>query len=141
MERSRTIDVKDCIKLMRSFSLSSTVRSHPRFDYEKIKDDILGRNYTLSLVFIGNIRAKKLNYKYRGKSYIPNVLSFPLNNDRGEIYITPKTAKAEAKKHGLTGLSYIVYLYVHALLHLKGLKHGKKMEKLEKKFCQKYNII
>ena len=25
---------------MRSFSLSSTVRSHPRFDYEKIKDDI-----------------------------------------------------------------------------------------------------
>ena len=48
---------------MEHFILSSTVRSYPRFEYDRIKNDILGENYTLSLVFIGIARAKKLNKK------------------------------------------------------------------------------
>ncbi len=63
------------------------VRSIPNHPYGEIATDILGRKYNLTLAFIGETRAKALNTKHRGKSYTPNVLSFPLTADTGEIYI------------------------------------------------------
>lgn len=92
--------------------------------WKKIKNEVLGKEYDLSIVFAGNALMKKLNKTYRKKPEAANVLSFPLSRKEGEIFINKKLAKQK---------DYIDYLFIHSLLHLKGFKHGKKMEKEEKK--------
>lgn len=125
---------------MQTFSLGSTVRSYPKLPYEAIKKDILGNTYELSLVFVGETRARLLNKEYRNKTYVPNVLSFPLTETAGEIYIAPAVAKKEAKKFDMTVTGYIGFLFIHGLLHLKGHDHGDTMEKAEKRYVSKYNL-
>ena len=125
---------------METFSLSTTVKKYPTHPYETIKNDILGKKYTLSLAFIGSTQAQRLNREHRKKTYVPNVLSFPLTDDTGEIFITPTVALKEAKKFAMTVDGYIGFLFVHALLHLKGFDHGDTMEKAEKKYCGTYNL-
>ncbi len=123
-----------------SFTRLNTARSYPNHPYKKIKDAILGESYELTLVFVGKERALSLNQKYRKATYIPNVLSFPLTKSVGEIYITPALAKKEAEKFDMTQNGYIAYLYIHGLLHLKGMSHGATMEKAEKRFLKQFKI-
>jgi len=110
----------------------------PRSFFGLAKDEILGKNYELSLAFIGDTRSRSLNKKWRKKNYIPNVLSFPLGDDMGEVFINLRKAKSEAKDFEMTPKVFIKYLYIHALLHLKGLDHGTKMDKLEEKYLKKF---
>lgn len=124
-----------------TFTLTSTVRNHPHFPYEKMKRDILGASYQLSLAFVGAKRAQLLNQQYRKKDYVPNVLSFPLSHTIGEIYICPAVAKSEAAKFELSVAGYVAYLFIHGLLHLKGHDHGATMEKLEQRYLRKYSIV
>lgn len=120
--------------------LTASVKTYPTLPYQKMKDDILGREYRLSLVFVGATRARALNENYRGKTYVPNVLSFPLDTETGEIYICPQVAKREAKKFSLSVPGYIGYLFIHGLYHLKGHDHGDTMDALEAKAVKKYGI-
>ncbi len=122
------------------FSIGKTIRSYPKLPYEEIKNDVLGRSYSLSLVFVGPDRARTLNIKSRKKTYVPNVLSFPLDKTHGEIFITSKIAEKEAPARGTTTDGYIGFLFIHAVLHLKGLRHGDTMDRLEKKYYTKYNF-
>jgi probable rRNA maturation factor len=125
---------------MEHFALTATTKSYPQLPYVKMKDDILGKKYDLSLAFVGAIRAQKLNAEHRNKTYIPNVLSFPLEENAGEVFIAPVVAKKEARKFDMTVNGYIGFLFIHALLHLKGLDHGDTMDKAEKKYCLKYGL-
>jgi len=125
---------------METFTLTSKARSYPKLPYHTIKDDILGKKYVLSLSFVGGTTAQKLNKQYRNKTYVPNVLSFPLDEAMGEIFITPTVAAKEAHKYHMTKNGYIGFLFIHALLHLKGLDHGDTMDTAEKKYCLKYNL-
>lgn len=125
---------------MSGLSITATTRTFPKLPYAAMKNDVLGAEYSLSLVFIGATRAQKLNQTYRKKSYVPNVLSFPLTKTHGEIFITPSVAKFEANKYNLSTRAYIGYLYIHALLHLKGYTHGAKMDKAEIVYSQKYSL-
>ena len=97
----------------------------PRLPFDRAKEMILGKNYELSLVFVGNNLARKLNKIYRNKDKPANVLSFALDKHLGEIFINLAKAKTDA---GVT------LLLIHALLHLKGLQHSSKMESEERKF-------
>jgi rRNA maturation RNase YbeY len=128
-------------KFMENFFISSTARAYPRLSYEDIKNDILGKNYVLSLTFIGSIRARALNKTHRGKTYVPNVLSFPLDTAVGEIFIAPVIAKKEAPKFSMTHRTYVGFLFIHACLHLKGYQHGDTMDRAEKKYCKKYALV
>ncbi len=123
-----------------STSITHTTKTFPKLPYEVMKDDILGKSYELTLVFIGERRARMLNLTHRKKSYVPNVLSFPLLPTAGEIYIAPKVAEKEAHKFDMTPTGYIGFLFIHGLLHLKGYPHGDTMEKAEKKFVYKYAL-
>ncbi len=125
---------------MAHFSLSNTVRTYPNWPYKTIKDTILGKNYELSLAFVGKLRAQKLNMQYRQKDYIPNVLSFPLDGSTGEIYICQEVAKRQAKDFDLSIDGYIAYLFIHGCVHLKGHDHGATMDKLEQKYLKQFHI-
>jgi probable rRNA maturation factor len=105
-----------------------------------MKEAILGKQYVLSLTFVGEKRAASLNQSYRQKSYVPNVLSFPLTQTAGEIFICPTEAKREAASFGLTPSGYVAYLFIHGCLHLKGHDHGDTMDKLERKYLKAFNI-
>ncbi len=113
---------------------------YPSFPYAKMAKDILGASYTVSLAFVGPKTAQKLNHEYRGKTYVPNVLAFPLDEHNGEIFITPSVAHKEAHSFSLSKDGYIGYLFIHALLHLKGYDHGDTMEKAEKRYMTKYRL-
>ena len=119
-------------------TLSHTTRSYPRLPYQKIKDEALGKRYQLSLVFVGEGKAREINQTTRNKTYTPNVLSFPLSKNSGEIFISPSVAKREARKFGHSYNRHVAFLFIHGLLHLKGLDHGKKMESLEQKYLKRF---
>ena len=130
---------------MPPFSITQTVKTIPTFPYETMKNDILGKKYSLSVSFVGPTRAQKLNAEYRKKTYTPNVLSFPLGDDCGEIVICPEVANREASTYSHSKDGHIAFLYIHGLLHLKGYDHQTDeehatMERLERKYVKKYDI-
>lgn len=126
---------------METFSVQSTVKTYPaKLPYEEIKNKILGKKYELSLMFVGKARAAALNISYRKKTYTPNVLSFPLDEQTGEIFICPKVADKEAHKFDLSKEGYVAFLFIHGCLHLKGYDHGDTMDTLERKFLKAFNI-
>ena len=94
----------------------------------KVKNQVLGEKYDLSFSYVENGEMRRLNKIYRQKDYPANVLSFPLSPNEGEILINKKF-----QKNGV--LSF--YLFIHSLLHLSGLKHGKKMDKKEVEIMRK----
>ena len=103
-------------------------------DFVAIKEKILGKKYELSLVFVGEKTAKKLNKQYRSKTYVPNILSFPISETSGEIFICLKTISKECKEFDMSPIQYEKFLFIHGCLHLTGLDHGEEMEKQENKF-------
>lgn len=124
-----------------NLTISSTVKKYPKLAYLDFKNAILGKKYQLSLAFVGSKRARSINIASRQKSYVPNVLSFPLSEDQGEIFICPDVAKSESVKFELSEDGYISYLFIHGLLHLQGHDHGETMDNLEKKFLKKFKIV
>lgn len=124
-----------------SLTIQNTTRATlPRHPYEAIADSILGKSYNATLIFVGRDRARNLNQRYRNKSYVPNVLSFPLSSTTGEVYICLEVAKREANKFDMTYSQYVAFLLIHGALHLKGHDHGATMEKLERKHLSAFGI-
>lgn len=127
-------------KIMTTLAIASSIKTYPTWPYEAMKNSVLGKNYILSLSFVGPKKAQILNQTYRQKDYVPNVLSFPLDSKVGEIVICPMVAKTEAKNFNLTPDGYIAYLFIHGLVHLKGHDHGEAMDKLEAKYLKQFKI-
>lgn len=106
----------------------------------KIAQEILGSSYETSIAFVGDKRARKLNATYRQKTYVPNVLSFPLDKNSGEIFLNLHKVEQETKKFNMPYKKLCLYMLIHGMLHLKGHDHGPKMDALEQKFLQKFYI-
>lgn len=104
-----------------------------------IKNDILGKKYSLSIAVVGERKSQELNKKWRKKDKPTNVLSFSLTRTSGEIILCPKVIKKEAKDFDKTFKEFFVFLVIHGMLHLKGLEHSSRMERAEKFYCQKYD--
>ncbi len=102
-----------------------------------IKNNILGKKYELSLVFADKKTVVKLNQQYRNKDYTPNILSFPYSKNTGEIFIHLPTAKKQAPDFDMDFDTYLVFLFIHGCLHLKGMEHSSTMEEYEKKILNK----
>ena len=126
-----------------SLSISSTVKSAPRIDgalFERMKDKVLGKSYDLSLVFVGKIRAQKLNKEHRQKNYATDILSFEIDENMGEIVIHPPAALKKAAEFGRTFENYLKFLFIHGLFHLKGFDHSSRMESEEQKIRRIFKI-
>lgn len=108
-------DLKNSVKLS---CLSPATRT-------KIKNVILGPSYDLSLAFIGSQESRRLNKLYRGKNKPADVLSFPLTTAAGEILIDRDLIQTPGRA---------LFLFIHGLLHLKGLNHGSTMMAEEKRW-------
>ncbi len=104
----------------------------------KIAQEILGASYEASVAFVGDQRARQLNITYRQKTYVPNVLSFPLDKDSGEIFLNLRKVEQETKKFNMPYKKLCLYMLIHGMLHLKGYDHGPKMDALEQKFLRKF---
>lgn len=111
----------------------------PNLPYLKIKNEILGEHFELNISFIGPTLALDLNKKYRNKDYIPNILTFPLDKNSGEIYICKSVAKKQYKDFELSYQNYLILLVIHGCLHLKGVEHGSIMEAKEHELTKKYS--
>ena len=74
------------------------------------------------------------------KDYPTNILSFPLDETSGEIYISLLTVRRDAKKFAMTYQKFLQLLMVHGMLHLKGYDHGSTMERIEAKFRKQFGI-
>lgn len=123
------------------FTITNTTKSTlPRVPFLTIKERVLGKKYELSLAFVGLKTSRSLNEKYRGKNKPTNVLSFGLDKYSGEIFITPEVAAKEMKKFGMKYEHFIAYLFIHGMLHLKGMEHGSTMERQEKKFLKEFQF-
>lgn len=120
-----------------NFAIANTARhSLPRVPFSMMKEKVLGKEYTLSLVFVPPGKMQKLNHQYRDKDTPTDILSFPLSKKNGEIYICMSVVKKKAPQFGMETSTYLPFLFVHGMLHLQGQDHSKKMEALEKKFCK-----
>lgn len=105
-----------------------------------IKNDILGKKYSLSIVFVDQEKSRELNKKYRNKDKATNVLSFALRKNMGELVLCSDVIKKEAasKKFGRDFDELVGFLVIHGMLHLKGLEHSSRMEEAEEKYDKKY---
>ena len=110
----------------------------PSLPFVLIKNEILGKNYSLSIAFITEAQSKKINNTYRKINKPTNILSFPLTKTGGEILLCPALIKTQTKKFGRNFRELLGFLVIHGCLHLKGIEHGATMERSEEKYDQKY---
>lgn len=121
--------------------IKTTVRGPvPRLPFAEMTTKALGGEYELSLVVCGDKLARSINTKYRRKTYAANVLSFPLNKKEGEIFLNIRAAEREATKYGVRMPARLALLFVHGLLHLKGLPHGRTMETQERNILRAFKL-
>lgn len=126
---------------MSKFTINNETNSPiPAVDFSAIKNAALGTKYSLNLIFTTSAKIKKLNTIYRNKKCATDILSFPLSDTEGEIYISLKEARAESKKFDRNYDNFIAFLFVHGCTHLKGHDHGVIMEDVEIKLREQFKI-
>jgi probable rRNA maturation factor len=115
----------------------------PTLPFVEVKNEIMGEDYELSLFFPNIKYATELHMKWKKKPGPANILSFPLDDAEGEIFLSLSQARKEAPKYGRSYKQHLLFLFIHGCLHLKGMTHGAKMEQQERfwydKFEQKLN--
>lgn len=117
-----------------SLSITNTTKGKlPRLPFAKITEAVLGKEYDCSLVIVSSRKSQELNRTYRGKDSATNILSFPLDENEGEIFLDLKKARKDAPNFERSYTNFIGFLFIHGLFHLKGMDHGTKMENAEKK--------
>ncbi len=98
--------------------------------FKRIKEKVLGKSYELSVAIVSPAESRRITKKTKRKDKVSNVLAFPLSKNSGEIILCPAAA----------GDYTLGYLFIHGALHLKGLKHGARMDIAEEKVLQRFNI-
>ena len=95
----------------------------------------MGDRYDLSVAIIQPAAMRRaMKYKKltpnKPRSYVSNVLSFPLSKNSGEILICKSAAKPYT----------VEYLFIHGCFHLKGHKHSATMENEERKVLARFSL-
>lgn len=129
------------MKTREDISISYETKGRPpRLPFSDIKDAMLGKRYELSILFATPATSKRLNKSLRGKNKSTNVLSFELSKTSGELVLDLTQIKKEVPEFLIPYRDLVGWLFVHGLLHLKGMDHGDIMDKSEKKFCKKFGF-
>lgn len=110
----------------------------PSLPFVRVKDEILGKKFELSLAFVDRTTMQKLSKEYKGDNSHTNILTFPLDTNEAEIVMNLQTIRSVAKNFGMLYHEHLLFLFIHGCLHLKGYKHGSEMEALEEKLLWKF---
>ena len=126
---------------MGNFTISNIARARiPRAVFSVMKDAIVGKRYDLSVAVVDARRMRAANFAFRKKNAVTDVLAFPYSKACGEILLHVPSIRKNAKKFLLSCTDYQKYVFIHALLHLKGHVHGRTMEKLEDTWSVAFSI-
>ena len=104
------------------------------------------KNKEVSIAFVGDARIRELNYRYRGKDRVTDVLAFgSLDEDLGEIIICYAQIKRQAPQFSKSVKEELIFILVHGLLHLLGhedstAKGKEEMERLGKEFIRNVGL-
>ena len=112
----------------------------PRALLLSMKNEVLGVDYELSVVFVDRRKIRALNRSYRNKDGATDILSFPLSNRSGEIIFCMKEVETHSVSFSETPSHFLLFLFIHGLCHLKGMTHGSRMETQEIKFRKQFGI-
>lgn len=93
----------------------------------------------LTIVFLDTGPARKLNWKFRGRDYATDILSFESMGEGsfGEFVMCPQVLAKQAKEHGWAFKFECGLMIIHGILHLLGYDHvgskgeAEKMYKLQ----------
>jgi probable rRNA maturation factor len=122
-----------------NLSITRTTKGKlPGLPFVRVKNEILGRDFQLSLAFIDISTMKKLSKEYKGTMSHTNILTFPLSANEAEIVMNLQTIRSVAKNYNMKYNEHLLFLFIHGCLHLKGYKHGPEMESLEERIWRKY---
>ena len=84
----------------------------------------------MTLRYVAEAEARRLNLEYRGRDYATNVLTFVYSSRplAGDIVVCAPVVAREAREHGRTVADHHAHMLVHGLLHLQGLDHEAEAE-------------
>lgn len=112
----------------------------PRVPFARLHKEIMGSDYSLDITFIGTKQSEQMHIDWKNKDGAANILSFPLDEQTGEIYLSIAAARREYKNFNLSYEGYLTFLIIHGMLHLKGMTHGSTMEKSERFWMKHFRV-
>jgi probable rRNA maturation factor len=92
------------------------------------------KDMTISVVFVTPEEVQNLNYEFRAKEDVTDVLSFTVSERIAEIYICPKYIKerlvevSEKEVNRIDLVSEFIRLFIHGVLHVAGYDHKTYLE-------------
>ena len=101
-----------------------------RVPYVRIKNDVLGKQYGLSVAFLSAREMRALTLRTKHKDKVSNVLAFPLSKNSGEVVLCRRAAAPFS----------VGFLFIHGVLHLQGMRHGATMEREEARILKKFGL-
>jgi probable rRNA maturation factor len=93
----------------------------------------LSRPAVVTIRYVAEAEARRLNREFRGRDYATNVLTFvyddaPRGRLAGDVVICAPVVAREARAQGKPVLAHHAHLLVHGLLHLQGFDHEREDE-------------
>ncbi|HET8622404.1 MAG TPA: rRNA maturation RNase YbeY [Gemmatimonadales bacterium] len=86
-----------------------------------------GQRARLSITFLGPLRMRRLNCRYKGLDRETDVLAFTLEqpdgSSLGDVYVCPAVAAREARARALPLREELIRLVIHGTLHTLGHQH------------------
>ena len=119
---------------------NTTKSTLPRVPFVAMKEAVLGADYELSVMFVDVAHMTALNLQYRKLNKPTDILSFPISDTEGEIFINLEETKKEAKKFDREYENFLAFLFIHGLTHLKGFDHSSTMESEEEKIRKQFGV-
>jgi probable rRNA maturation factor len=86
----------------------------------------------VTLRVVGAAEARVLTRLFRKRDYATNVLSFSYGAGLGDLVLCHPVIAREARAWKKALAAHYAHLVVHGMLHLRGLRHGRRMERREK---------
>jgi probable rRNA maturation factor len=88
---------------------------------------------------VGRGEGRRLNARFRKKSYATNVLSFAYGRT-GDLVLCHPVIAREARAQGKSVRAHYAHLVVHGMLHLRGYRHGRRMEACEIRTLRRFGF-
>ncbi|MDI6777708.1 MAG: rRNA maturation RNase YbeY [Patescibacteria group bacterium] len=99
-------------------------------------------DFSISIAFVEKKEIRRLNRIYRKKDKATDVLSFSYSSmynkkgealRAGELALCPEIIARNARANKVAFQKELAFVLSHGVLHLLGMKHGKKMYKIQDK--------